>query len=68
MTVKDVLKNITCKWPETPIEIYNCAHKCHTDFEYQDFINGNIHQVYLNEEVDSYKQFEGDGVVQIILK
>jgi hypothetical protein len=68
MKVKDVLKEITCKYSETPIEIYNSAHKHHTNFVYKDIAKGNIHQAYLNEEVNSYKQFEGDGAVQIFLK
>ena len=68
MKVKDVLKKITCEYPETPIWVYNSAHKDHTEFEFQDIANGNIHPAYLEEEVESYKQFDEKGPVSIILK
>lgn len=68
MTVKDVLRKVHCFEKCTPILIYSNAGKVHVAFDYGDFLDGIVHPNYLNESVESWKQFENHGVVQIVLK
>lgn len=68
MTVKDVLDTINCEYPETPINVYNSVGKNHTYFTFKDIAAGNIHPSYLDEPVNSFKQFGEGGVVSIRLK
>ena len=68
MTVRDVMKKVTCAEPRTPVEIFSSAGKTHEEFEYRDFTSNRVQECYLNEEVDYYKQFEEVGAIQIFLK
>lgn len=68
VTVDDVLQNIYCGFLNTPIYVYNCVGKDHTEFEYGDIAEGKIHPEYLKERIKYWEQQEIYGTVSIVLQ
>ena len=69
MKVKEVLEKINYgDAKEMPITLYSEVGKIIITYTFKDALENRVHADYLKMEVESYKQFEECGAVQIVIK